>query len=121
MKNLRRFGLYLFGVALGSVIVLVFWDKKEATFDYGMDARTLKQIRIRKRVYSDEAKKTMFEHKIDTAQISTILKNGDVDFGKSKARIKPCPEYYVVSDKIDLYIVRCEATATVQKVIVKSE
>ena len=45
----KRIFYYLIGVSLGSVGVYFFWQKKNATFDYGMDARTLKTIRIKKR------------------------------------------------------------------------
>ena len=74
MQLLKRFGYYFIGVALGSIGVMFFWQKKKVTFDYGMDARTLKTIRIRKRVFSSEASKTMLTHKIDSIQIENILK-----------------------------------------------
>ncbi|TYP98844.1 hypothetical protein C7447_102160 [Tenacibaculum adriaticum] len=119
MQLLKRFGYYFIGLALGSVAVLFFWKQKDVSFDYGMDARTLKTIRIRKRIFSEEAKQNMLLHKIDTAQISTILKSGDVDFDKSKPRQKPCAEYLITSKKVDLYVVRCDSTSTIKKVIVK--
>lgn len=120
MQLLKRIGIYLFGVALGIPIVLFFWNKKEVTFDYGMDARTLKTIRIRKRIFSKQAQQTITQHSIDTTQISIILKTGDVNFGKSKPRKKPCAEYLVTSKKIDLYIIRCDSTAIIDKVFVKN-
>jgi len=119
MQLLKRFGFYLAGVALGSLAVIYFWKQKNVTFDYGMDARTLKTIRIKKRLFSEEAKQAMLTYNIDTARISTILKYGDVDFGKSKPRLKPCAEYYVTGKEIDLYVVRCDSTATIQKVTKK--
>jgi hypothetical protein len=97
--------------------------KKQASFDYGMDARTLKTIRIRERVFSEEAKKAMFQYHIDTTKISTILYIGDVDFGKSKARQKPCPEYYITGKKelknVSILVKRCDSIATIEKVIVE--
>ena len=90
---IKRIGYYLVGVAISSVGVYFFWQKKNATFDYGMDARTLKTIRIKKRFFSDDAKKTMLNSDIDTLKISTILQNGDVDFSSSKPRQKPCAEW----------------------------
>lgn len=119
MQLLKRFGIYLFGVALGIPIVIFFWKKKNVSFDYGMDARTLKTIRIRKRIFSEEAKNSMKTYNIDTAQISTLLKTGDVNFGKSKPRQKPCAEYLVTSEKLDVYVIRCDSTATIDKVMVK--
>ncbi|TCP25782.1 hypothetical protein EV195_103142 [Tenacibaculum skagerrakense] len=119
MQLLKRIGFYMVGVALGTLAVAFFWKNKKVTFDYGMDARTLKSIRIKKRLFSEEAQNTMQLHKIDTAQISYILKKGDVSFGKSKPRKRPCAEYYVTSEKLDLYVIRCDSTATIDKVFVK--
>lgn len=118
MELLKRFGYYFIGLALGSIGVMFFWQKKKVTFDYGMDARTLKTIRIRKRIFSDDATRTMLLHNIDSAQISAVLKHGDIDFGNSKPRQKPCAEYLVTSETINLQISRCDSTATITKVIV---
>ncbi len=119
MQLLKRIGFYLIGLALGTLAVSFFWKNKKVSFDYGMDARTLKSIRIKKRLFSSEAKSVMELNSIDTAQISNILKTADVNFGKSKPRLRPCAEYYVTSTKIDLYVIRCDSTATIDKVIVK--
>ena len=62
----KRIFYYLIGVSLGSIGVYFFWQKKNATFDYGMDARTLKTIRIKKRLFSEDAKTTMRKFDIDT-------------------------------------------------------
>ncbi|MGK0414360.1 MAG: hypothetical protein ACJA1B_002584 [Polaribacter sp.] len=119
---LKRIGYYLVGLSLGAVGVYFFWQKKNATFDYGMDARTLKTIRIRKRIFSDEAKKSMEKYNIDTTEVSTILYLGDVDFGKSKPREKPCAEYYVTGKdalkNVHLYVKRCDSASTIEKVMV---
>jgi hypothetical protein len=91
-------------------------------FDYGMDARTLKTIRIKKRLFTEEAKLTMLKHNIDTAKISIILRHGDVDFSKGKPRKKPCADYYVMGKDslkhVNMLITRCDSTATIKKVIV---
>lgn len=119
----KRIFYYLIGLSIGSVGVYFFWQKKNASFDYGMDARTLKTIRIRDRVFSEEAKNSMQRHKIDTLNISTILHTGDVDFGKGNPRQKPCAEYYITGvkelEKVSLLVKRCDSTATIQKVIVE--
>ena len=118
----KRIFYYLVGLTLGSIGVYFFWQKKNASFDYGMDARTLKTIRIKKRLFSDEAKNAMLKFEIDTLKISTILENGDVDFGKGKPRQKPCAEYFVTGkkelEKVSLLVKRCDSTSTIQKVIV---
>ncbi|MGG6231395.1 DUF4258 domain-containing protein [Tenacibaculum sp. SDUM215027] len=122
MHLLKRFGYYLIGIALGSLVVLFIWKGKDVSFDYGMDARTLKTIRIKKRLFSDNAQQILATSKIDTATISTILNHGDVDFGKSKPRLKPCAEYFITGkdslNHIDLYITRCDSTATINKITI---
>ena len=119
---IKRIGYYLVGLSIGCVGVYFFWQKKQATFDYGMDARTLKTIRIKKRLFSEDAKNAMHKFDIDTLKISTILYNGDVDFGKSKPRQKPCAEYFVTGkrelENVSLLVKRCDSTSTIEKVIV---
>jgi len=123
MQLLKRIGYFLIGVSISCVGVYFFWQKKQATFDYGMDARTLKTIRIRTKVYSDEALIVLANNKLDSLTIEAILKNGDVNFGKSKPRIKPCQEYYITGrdslKNIHLYIKRCDSVATIQKVMIQ--
>ncbi|NCT09311.1 MAG: DUF4258 domain-containing protein [Flavobacteriia bacterium] len=120
---IKRIGYYLVGVSIGAVAVSYIWKNKNATFDYGMDARTLKTIRIKKRFFSDEATKVIENSKIDTATISTILKNADVDFKKGKPRQKPCAEYFITGKNelknISLYVSRCDSTATIEKITIE--
>ncbi|MDC0177966.1 DUF4258 domain-containing protein [Polaribacter sp.] len=120
---IKRIGYYLVGLSLGSIGVYFFWQKKKATFDYGMDARTLKTIRVKERLFSEDAKNAMQKFDIDTLKIAIILKTGDVDFGKGNPRQKPCAEYYISGEKelksISLLVKRCDSSATIEKVIVK--
>ncbi|NVJ88346.1 MAG: DUF4258 domain-containing protein [Flavobacteriaceae bacterium] len=121
---LKRVGYYLVGLAIGTIAVSFFWKKKDASFDYGMDARTLKSIRIKDRIYSKDAEKTLREYNIDTAKISSVLKFADVDFGKSKPRQKPCAEYFITGkdslNHISLYVTRCDSTATINKIMINN-
>tara|TARA_R110002049_G_scaffold183679_8_gene351674 strand:+ start:6243 stop:6611 length:369 start_codon:yes stop_codon:yes gene_type:complete len=119
----KRIFYYLVGLTLGSIGVYFFWQKKNATFDYGMDARTLKTIRIKKRYFSEDAQTAMLKYSIDTLKISTILNSGDVDFGKGKPRQQPCAEYFITGSKelknVSLLVKRCDTSATIEKVIVE--
>ncbi|PQB06599.1 hypothetical protein BST83_05060 [Polaribacter filamentus] len=120
---IKRIGYFLIGVSISSVGVYFFWQKKKATFDYGMDSRTLKSIRIKKRVFSDDAKRVMLNSDIDSTKISTILYTGDVDFNKSKPRKKPCAEYYINGNRdlenVSLYVSRCDSISTIEKIIIE--
>ena len=122
MQLLKRIGYFLIGASISCVGVYFFWQQKNATFDYGMDARTLKTIRIRAKIYSPEAIAVLRKNNLDSLTVNAILKRGDVNFGKSKPRIKPCPEYLITGKdslkNIQLYIKRCDSTATIQKVTV---
>lgn len=122
MQLLKRIGYFLIGASISCVGVYFFWQQKNASFDYGMDARTLKTIRIRDKVYTAEAQETLIKNDLDSTTVNAILKRGDVHFGESKPRIKPCPEY-LISGKdslknIQLYIKRCDSVATIQKIII---
>ncbi|MFY0631011.1 MAG: DUF4258 domain-containing protein [Flavobacteriaceae bacterium] len=123
MKLLKRFGYYLVGLSLGCVVVLFIWKGKDVSFDYGMDARTLKTIRTKRLVYSDQARASLVKYKLDSTAIHYILKNGDVNFGKSNQRKKPCAEYFVYgnyNDKtIDLWVIRCDSIATIDSITQK--
>ena len=120
---IKRIGYYLVGLSIGCVGVYFFWQKKKATFDYGMDARTLKSIRIKERMFSKDAKSAMYKFNIDTLNISTILYTGDVDFGKSNQRKEPCAEYYITGTKelenVSLLVKRCDSASTIEQVIIE--
>jgi len=120
MKLLKRFGYYLIGLSLGCVLVLFIWKGKDVAFPYGPDARTLSSIRKKQIEYSKSAEIYMQQAQIDTAAINTVLTTGNVDFGKSKPRQKPCAEYFISGThnekNIELLIKRCDSIATISTV-----
>ena len=122
MQLLKRIGYFLVGLAFGSVALFFFWKQKNVEFDYLPNARTLKNIRVKPRLFSKEATLTMQQNEIDSIIIANILIYGEVDFGKSKPRQKPCREYWVDSEnletQISLVVKNCDSTATIQKVFV---
>jgi hypothetical protein len=124
MHLLKRIGYYLVGLSLGCLIVFFIWDGKNVSFDYGPDARTLKTIRTKQKVYSAQANTVLAENKLDTIAINAILKSGDVNFSKSNQRKKPCAEYFITGNfdkkKIDLWVIRCDSIATIDKVWVNN-
>jgi len=125
MKLLKRTGYYLIGLVLGCIVVLFIWKGKDVAFPYGPDARTLSSIRKKPLVYSDLAKSSMQVLQIDSIAIQTILTSGDVNFGKSNARKKPCAEYAISgvyeNKTLELWVIRCEAKATIEKVSLKKD
>lgn len=123
MNLFKRFIYYLIGVSFGSIIVYFIWKGKDVSFDYGMDARTLKTIRTKKLHYSKNAKSSMKEIQMDSTGIYSILSDGDVNFGKSNQHKKPCSEYSItgtyLEKKLELWIIRCDSFATIEEVLVK--
>ena len=123
MNLFKRFIYYLIGVSFGSIVVYFIWKGKDVSFDYGMDARTLKTIRTKKLHYSENVKSLMKVKAIDSLAILSILKNGDVDFGKSNQHKKPCPEYFITGEyfekELQLWIIRCDSIATIDTIMLE--
>ncbi|HET7361459.1 MAG TPA: hypothetical protein VFI78_05960, partial [Salinimicrobium sp.] len=80
MKLVHRFAYYFGGFTIGLIIVFFVLNQKNVSCAYFPDARVLKHIRTKPRIYSPTALQNIQTFKFDTTQISTILKNGDVDF-----------------------------------------
>lgn len=125
MSVLKKFFYYLVGFAFGIVLVIFIWRGKGVSFDYGMNARTLKTLRAKPLVYSENAQLSMKKLRIDSTAIQSLLVNGDVNFRKSNPRGYPCPEYFITGtyskNELQMYIIRCDSTATVSKIALKEE
>ena len=120
MKFIHRFAYYGVGLLVGSIFVYFVWEKKGATFDYMPNARVLKTLSTDTRLFSDNATESMQTIGIDTADISAILKYGNVDFKKSDQRGEPC-KTFVIDGKpkekdITIVVKKCDSTATIDKV-----
>ena len=122
MKFIHRLGYYLGGFSIGLIILAFFLSGKKTSCDYSPEARVLKNLRIKERTYSEEALDQLRQHQIDTAQISTILNTGDVDFGRSDRDRQPCKTYMVTgkaSEKqLELLMENCDSLVTVQEILV---
>jgi len=131
MSLLKRFIFYFGGFAL-SLIFLFFIKEKigfSFEFDYGPNSRTLKNIRLKNRVFSESALNELQKHQLDTSDISFVLLKGDVIFNESNIDLDSCKVYVIegepVSEKnkkviknIKMTIQNCNKTATVQKLII---
>lgn len=115
----QRLPYFLFGLIIGIIIVFFFLNKKETDFSYTPNARVLKNIRTKKRLFSKKATQIIIEKKIDTANISEILKNGDADMW-NKIKKDTCTQYEITGKnnlkKFTLVIDNCTATAIIQNI-----
>lgn len=120
MKFIHRLGYYLGGFAIGLIILAFFLSGKRASCDYSPDARVLKNIRIKERIYSAEALAAMQQYNVDTLDISRILNRGDVDFSRSNTDLDSCKTYWVTGQKenemYELLFENCDSIATLQKI-----
>lgn len=87
MKFYQRLAYYLFGFLIGCILLFTIFDEREQTFDYLPNARTLKNIRSKKLVYGPEAQRFVASGAVDTATVNLTLKQGSVDFDKSKDKV----------------------------------
>lgn len=120
MKFVHRLGYYLTGFGVGIIILLFFLGGKKTSCDWGLDARVLKNIRLKERVVNEEALRYFENKKIDTSAISKILNTGDVDFKKSDIEAKPCKIYHIEgeydSQKMGMIFENCDSIARLKKV-----
>ncbi|MBW2962779.1 hypothetical protein [Mesonia aestuariivivens] len=99
MKLIHRFGYYFGGFSLGIVILIFFLSGKKTSCDYGPSARVLKNLRIKEKAYSTDAKKQMQVYQLDSIFIANTLQSGDVIFSESETSLDSCNVYIVQSEK----------------------
>ncbi|TGV03968.1 hypothetical protein [Flavivirga rizhaonensis] len=117
MKLIQRVGYYLGGFSIGLIILAFFLNGKKTSCSYGPDARVLKNIRLKKIIYSDNIQSDFKLYNIDSVAINHILKKGSINFSESNARQKPCGIYNVEGEfeekEIILIVENCDSIATI--------
>ncbi|EZH75455.1 hypothetical protein ATO12_01360 [Aquimarina atlantica] len=117
MKLAQRLFYYLGGFAIGLILLFFFLGGKKASCDYGPSARVLKNIRIKKKAFSEQASSNMMKYEIDTADVSFLLTNGDVIFSKSNTKLDSCKTYFIegtVKEKnVNMLIENCDSIAKI--------
>jgi hypothetical protein len=123
MKLLHRIGYYLGGFSIGLVILAFFLSGKRASCAYFPEDRVLKNIGIKAHSYSDEAMEAMSLFHLDTTAVNQLISDGDVDFGGSDTRRKPCGVYLIDSKtaegkSLQITVENCEKLAKVMNLTV---
>jgi hypothetical protein len=122
MNFIQRLGFFSVGLIMGIGLLMFFLGGKKASCDYSPNARTLKNIRNKERVFSENALTYFTNNNIDTSVVSTILKDGNVDFGKSDTKRKSCKVYYISEEfenlqlELELEIENCNEKAIIKSV-----
>lgn len=90
---------------------------KKTSCAYGPESRTLKNIKLKPRAFSEETLNVLRENKMDTAVVTTLLDEGDVLFSESSTKLDSCKIYVIegmISEKnLKIKIENCENKATV--------
>ena len=117
MKFIHRLGYYLGGFSIGIIILMFFLNGKDASCDYGPNARTVKNITIKKFQYSEDVLQTISSNNIDTSSVRQLIKYGSVDFSESDTKSKDCKTYKIENTFKDrdvvLRVQNCSLVATI--------
>ena len=127
MAFIKRLGFFLVGLSIGIVFLTLFLKKKSeetgTEFCYFPNCRTLKDLRSKPMYYSDDINRLLKEKELDTLDIANILREGEVDFGASDTKSKPCKTYFVEGllkeDEVILKIKSCTNKVRLEEVISK--
>jgi hypothetical protein len=117
MKFIQRLGYYLGGFAVGLIILAYFLSGKNASCDYGPNARTVKNIASKPLIYSEEVEAFVNNYNLDSTTVRNLIRYGSVDFSKSDTSLDSCKLYHIDNSfkKKELYlkISNCEFRATI--------
>ncbi len=123
MHIAKRFGFYGFGFVIGLLLLFFFLNGKKAGCDYGPDARTLKNIKIKQRVFSIQSLQALKQNNLDTSAVSSLLRFGDVNFGESNTKLDSCKVYviegFVENTNLKMKVQNCDKTATITSIILQ--
>lgn len=120
MKFAHRLGYYLGGFVIGLILLFFFLSGKKTSCDYGPEARTLKNIRVKPRFFSEKALMSLSNYQVDTSAVSALLRNGNVLFSESNTSLDSCKQYVIsglmIEKKIKIRVENCESKATIQEI-----
>ena len=83
MKFVHRLAYYLFGLLLGGMFLVFFFQKKKTEFCYLPNCRVLKDLRSKSLEIDSLAKQSLDAKWVTLEDIRQSLRYGDVDFSKS--------------------------------------
>ncbi len=129
MSLLKRFAFYFGGFGIGLVLLYFFIGGSGASceYDYGPGARTKKNIRLKKRAFSESTLVFLKDNQMDTSVISYLLKKGKVLFSESNTKLDFCKVYVIEGNsaskensdsikKLKLKVENCDNIATIKEV-----
>ncbi|RMA64466.1 hypothetical protein BXY75_1342 [Ulvibacter antarcticus] len=117
MNFARRLVFYIGGFIIGLILLFFFLGGKKTSCDYGPEARTLKNIRIKPRYFSNNVLSKLKEKGLDTSSVTVLLKSGDVLFSESNTDLDSCKIYVIqgvaFKRKCKMKVENCNDKATI--------
>ncbi|KAB1229634.1 hypothetical protein [Chryseobacterium viscerum] len=116
MKKLKFF---VIGFLPGLLLVFFILNKKGASCSgYLPNSRVIAETLSKEFKYSEDVKSAMTTYKIDEKFVKdSIITNGKVDFDRSQAQKKPCPNYILTypekNPSYEVSFEKCEEEVTV--------
>lgn len=121
MSFINRLGYYLGGFAIGLIVLAFFLNGKDASCDYGPNARTVKNISSKPIIYGDKAQITIAAKALDSIIIKQLISYGDVDFNKSVINEDSCNTYIIENSyknqEVTLTVLNCEEQAILTELV----
>lgn len=113
---LKKIKFYLIGFVPGLIIVFFILNQKGTSCSYFPNDRVIAETLTKDFSYSDNFKKEMGAHKITEKSLKDdIISKGKIDFDRSNAQKKPCPEYILLYPKdnpiYEINYSKCKETA----------
>jgi len=124
MKLILRIGYYLGGFAIGLLILAFFFSGKKTSCAYSAEARVIKNINSKKIVFTKKVSEKILENNLDSIEVLSILKFGDIKFSKSNPRQEPCGIYYfegkLSNQNAYLQLENCDSISRIIKLSLKN-
>lgn len=96
---IKRLGYFMVGLSIGIVFLTFFFKKKTeetgVSFCYFPNCRVLKDLRSKPIVYSERISEMLENKQLDTLAINHFFTEGEIDFGSSDTKSKPCKSYQI--------------------------
>lgn len=113
------------GFILGLFFLFFIFSGKKASCAYGPQSRTLKNIRLKDRVFSENTLQVLHSNKMDTSAVSKLLLDGSVLFSESITTLDSCNQYVIegeiASKLLKIKVENCDKLATVLEAWVESK
>ena len=104
MNFTNRLIYFIFGFSIGLIFLFFFFDRKNTSFNYLPSSRVKNNLLSKKINFGEFSK--------DSALIKNIIRNGKINFSKSKIGSDSCNIYYITNKK-SLQIQNCKNKAEI--------